>query len=77
MSHDPGKIVYILFSQPQIIKYFSGLFNFMKVRLQKIGSTMYVRLPLDFVRLYKLRDVQAVDLKEDENGSLVISAEVR
>ena len=38
---------------------------------------MYVRLPLDFVRLYKLRDVQAVDLKEDENGSLVISPEVR
>ena len=38
---------------------------------------MYVRLPLDFVRLYNLRDVQMVDLKEDENGSLVISPEVR
>jgi antitoxin component of MazEF toxin-antitoxin module len=49
----------------------------MKVRLQKIGSTMYVRLPLDYVRLYNLREVQMVDLKEDENGSLVISAEVR
>ena len=58
-------------------KYFSTLFNFMKVRLQKIGSTMYVRLPLDYVRLYNLREVQAVDLKEDENGSLVISPEVR
>lgn len=38
---------------------------------------MYVRLPLDYVRLYNLREVQMVDLKEDENGSLVISAEVR
>ena len=38
---------------------------------------MYVRLPLDFVRLYNLRDVQAVDLKENEDGDLVISPEVR
>ena len=56
-----------------ILKYFSILFIFMKMKLQKIGSSVFVRLPLDYVRLYKLREVGMVNLKEDNDGNLVIS----
>lgn len=45
----------------------------MKMKLQKIGSSVFVRLPLDYVRAYNLREVRMINLKEDEHGNLVIS----
>ena len=56
-----------------IIKYFSNLLDSMKMKLQKIGSSVFVRLPLDYVRAYNLREVRMINLKEDEHGNLVIS----
>lgn len=46
----------------------------MKMKTQKIGSSVFVRLPLDYVRLYHLRETGMVDLKENADGDLVISA---
>jgi antitoxin component of MazEF toxin-antitoxin module len=57
-----------------IFKNFSTLFNFMQMKVQKIGSSVFVRLPLDFVRYYNLREVGFVNLKENDDGDLVISA---
>lgn len=45
----------------------------MQIKTQKIGSSVFVRLPLDYVRLYHLKENKMVDLKENENGDLVIS----
>ena len=46
----------------------------MQMKVQKIGSSVFVRLPLDYVRLYNLREVGIVNLKENNDGDLVISA---
>ncbi len=46
----------------------------MQMKVQKIGSSVFIRLPLDFVRFYNLREVGMVNLKENDDGDLVISA---
>ena len=45
----------------------------MKVKITPIGATVFVRLPLDWKREKNLRKGSFVDVRENDDGNLVIS----
>jgi bifunctional DNA-binding transcriptional regulator/antitoxin component of YhaV-PrlF toxin-antitoxin module len=49
----------------------------MKVKITKVSTTCYVRLPLDWRREKGIKTGDFVNLRENENGDLVISTERR
>ena len=56
-------------------KYFSTLFSFMKEKIQNLGGSVYVRLPLDWIREHRIREIGIIQIRESDDGSLVISPE--
>ena len=60
-----------------ILKYFLCFLNFMKMKVTDIGGSVYVRLPLDWIREHQIHEIGIIRMRETDDGSLVISPEVK
>ena len=49
----------------------------MKEKIQNLGGSVYVRLPLDWIREHRILEIGIIQIRESDDGSLVISPEVR
>lgn len=45
----------------------------MKLKVQNLGGSLYVRLPLDWIREHRIREIGSVQMRENDQGSLVVS----
>ena len=49
----------------------------MRIKIYEISGTTVVRLPRDYVKDHEIRKTGFVNIREDENGNLILSPEVR
>jgi antitoxin component of MazEF toxin-antitoxin module len=49
----------------------------MKIKIYEISGTTVVRLPRDYVKDHEIRKTGYVHVRENEDGDLIISPEVR
>ena len=49
----------------------------MKVKVYAIHGTTVLRLPRDYVKDHEIRKTGFVNVREDENGNLILSPEVK
>lgn len=47
----------------------------MKLKVQNVGGSLFIRLPLDWIREHRIREIGTVQIREDDRGSLVLSAQ--
>ena len=45
----------------------------MKMKVTDIGGSVYVRLPLDWIREHQIHEIGIIRMRETDDGSLVIS----
>ena len=60
-----------------ILKYFYDIFIFMKVKIYLMHGTTVVRIPYNYVKDHKIRNSGFVNLREDENGNLILTPLVK
>jgi hypothetical protein len=49
----------------------------MRIKIYDISGTTVVRLPREYVRDHEIRETGFVNVREDENGNLILSPEVK
>jgi hypothetical protein len=49
----------------------------MKINIYTISGTVVIRLPRDYVKDHEIRKTGFMNVREDENGNLILSPEVR
>lgn len=49
----------------------------MKVKIYEMHGTTVVRIPYNYVKDHKIRNSGFVNLREDENGNLILTPEVQ
>ena len=45
----------------------------MNLKIQNLGGSVYVRLPLDWIREHQIRETGIIRMRETDDGSLLIS----
>lgn len=48
----------------------------MKIKIYEMAGTTALRLPAEYVKDHQIRKTGYVNVREDENGNLIISPEV-
>ena len=49
----------------------------MRIKIYQISGTTVLRLPRDYVKQHEIRKTGFVNIREDENGNLILTPEVR
>ena len=49
----------------------------MRLKIYKIHGTTVIRLPYDYVRQHEIRKAGFVNIREDEEGNLILTPEVK
>ena len=58
-----------------MLKYFFNFFKIMRTKIYDISGTVAVRIPHDFVKQYDVRKTGYLDVREGDEGSLIIRVE--
>lgn len=49
----------------------------MRIKIYQISGTIVVRLPRDYAKQHEIKKTGFVNVREDENGNLILSPEVK